>query len=88
MLAPTGDTGSTLFTRTAEVDVLLTAVADIPGAVLDGWQITETDVMPDTWLGSAPDTYEITDEPGMVTLYAWAKDDLGNTASRSLEILY
>jgi len=84
----TGDTGFTLFTRTAEVDVVLTGVADIPGAVVDGWQISETDVMPETWLGAAPVTYEIDGEPGMITLYAWVKDDLGNTASRSLEILY
>jgi len=49
----TGDTGSTLFTRTAEVDVVLTGIADIPGAVVDGWQISETDVMPETWLGAA-----------------------------------
>jgi len=84
--AVTGDTGSSLFTRTAEVDVVLDAVSYV--GTVDGWQITEIDEEPTTWLGASPTTYEIQAEPGMVELFGWVKDDQGNVARTSASILY
>jgi len=86
--AVTGDTGSELFTQSNQVGVSMTAIADVPDTFIDGWQITETDEMPETWLGALPTSYTIQGEPGEVTLYAWAKDNLGNVGGNTTSILY
>jgi len=87
--ALTGNTGSSLFTISNQVAVDLQA--DSTEGTVDGWMITETDTQPgleDDWSETAPDVYAIQGAQGMITLYAWVKDSVGNIAGRSASILY
>ncbi|HUU67938.1 MAG TPA: hypothetical protein VM186_00320, partial [Planctomycetota bacterium] len=79
-------TGSAVFTNSATVDVSITT--DPPEANIVGWQITETDLPPDTWLTEAPATYTIAGGEGTVTLYAWVIDDTDAIAGGTAEILF
>jgi len=76
--------GSDVFTDSATVNVtLITAMGNAVA-----WQVTESDTEPTEWLDAVPTTYTITGYEGEVTIYAWAKDDLGNVAMKSDSIFY
>ena len=79
-------TGSTLVTNDATVNVSITA-EPAEGHTIDGYAVTETANPPTTWL-PAISSYAITGPEGSVTLYAWAKDTAGNTASKSAAICF
>ena len=70
-------TGSTIFTNSATVDVLITAGA-AEGQVLAGVMVTEASTAPapedPNWAPSLT-AYTITGGEGAITLYAWAKDE-------------
>jgi len=71
-------TGSTLYTNSSTVDVNMTVQVS-PGAAITGYMITETPDQPavdDTgWLTEMPADYTFAAGEGLVTLYAWVKDD-------------
>jgi len=81
-------TSSSTLTMTGALDVTLGAFVP-EGVTLVGFQITETPDEPTdgTW-EAAITSYTIQGGFGSVTLYAWAKDDLGNVVKRTATIAY
>jgi len=91
----TGDTASELYTRTAQVDVVLTANPSNPEGTMVGWMVTETDyaeppaVDDPNWELTSPTTAPIGAAPGsVVTLYAWVIDSDGQASKAEATILY
>jgi len=88
----TGSTGSSLFTKDATIDVVLTAGTLSQGGIT-GWFIGESendkpDIISEDWLTEEPTDYTIAGDPGMITLYAWVKDGEGNEAMATTTIFY
>jgi len=85
-------TGSELFTKDSTVDVVLTAQT-MSETGITGWFIAESEedqpeLISEDWLEAEPANYEITGQPGMITLYAWVKDGEGNVGSATTSIYY
>ena len=86
-------TGSTEVTENRTVEV--TAFAASPstgGTAVTGYLITESDVAPLPndlqWQAGVPVQYTFEGDSNIITLYAWAKDDVGSIGGASFSIRY
>jgi len=86
-------TGSTTYTKGRLLNV--TSFAATPselGTAITGWAITQTD-MPlaaddPSWLAEPPATCTITGDSGIISIYGWAKDDVGDIAGKMVSIKF